>query len=133
MLMYLDENLTKEFINNFVVRALMLKIETSCIDATTTKMDKFLKDTYGIDVQTIVDNIKIKVSKGNGHWIVGIDTNNVEKKSQEKVISLVKLIEYGNLEIRGLHVIDDAFRYIKEHLYALYKLYMMKGGRGDEA
>ena len=133
MLMYLDENLSKEFVEDFVIKALMLKIEASVIDANTRKMNKFLEDTYGINVQTIVDNIKIKASKVNDHWSVSIDNNNVEPKSQEKVISLVKLIEYGNLEIRGLHVIDDAFRYIKEHLYALYKLYVMKGGKADEA
>lgn len=132
MLMYLDEHLSKEFIENFVIKALMLKIEASVIDANTIKMDKFLEDTYGINVQTIIDSIKIKASKVNSHWSVSIDNNIIEPKSQEKVISLVKLIEYGNLEIRGLHIIDASFRYIKKHLYALYKLYVMKGGEENE-
>ena len=132
MLMFLDERLSEEFVENFVIRALMLKIEASLIDANTTKMDKFLEETYGINVQTIIDNIKIKASKVNDHWSVSIDNNIIEPKSQEKVISLVKLIEYGNLEIRGLHIIDASFRYIKKHLYALYKLYVMKGGEDDE-
>lgn len=128
MLMYLDKEFDKDFIKNYVAPALKLKIESSLLDVSLTKMDAYLKATLNTDVASIVEQLEIATNKSPTAWVISISNNNFDKKSQEKIITLVKLIEYGNLEIKGLHVIEEAFKYIKEHVYALYKLYVMKGG-----
>jgi len=129
MTMYLNRLFSESFVDNYVMRALKEKIKNNVHSKNTTALNEFLETTYGINIDKVLNSIEFSKSLYDTVWVVSINDNTIEEKSQEKVISLVKLIEYGNLKVKGLNVINDAFKYIKSHLDVLYKFYQMKGGK----
>lgn len=129
MTLVLDGVLSEEFINNFVVKALKLKIASSLSKKDLTSMNEYLKNMFQTDVDSIIKQIDFSINKYNNTWTVSINNNIEEEKSQEKLISMLKLIEYGNLKVKGLNVINNSFKFVKNHIVELYKLYLMKGGK----
>ena len=129
MTLYLEGQLSEKFIQDYVIKALIVKIHSFASESNLTRINEFLKDKYKIDVMTILKEMSFSINKYNNTRTVSINNNTYDEKSQEKIISLLKLIEYGNLRVKGLHIIDRAFKYIKSHINELYKLYIMKGGR----
>ena len=129
MTLYLDKVFSDKFIENYVIRALKEKIISSVHSKNLSQVNEFLKSEYGINVDTVLSSMEFSVNRVSDVYVISIDNNTIEEKSQEKVISLIKLIEYGNLKIKGLNVINDSFKYIKKHLKLLYRLYQMRGGR----
>ena len=94
-------------------------------------MQDYLQKTYGISLQHIIKELFIKgfsYSKVKNLYIVRINDSIRETKSQEKLSTLVRLIDYGNSEVRGINLFGSAVNYIRGNILNIYKVYQMKGG-----
>lgn len=120
-----DDNFVKVYLP--ILTVMLIKYYASM--KNLKPINDYLKKNYQITVDDVLDSIKLSFNKCNNVCSLSIDNNIIEPKSQEKVIALVKLIEYGNLDVKGLHVVDSTFRYIQSHLKEIYTTYKMKGGK----
>lgn len=98
------------------------------------KMNDYLQKNYQITIEDVVKVLRYKgfsYSKVKNTYVVGVNYNTVESKTQLKLDTLVKLIDYGNREIRGIDLINSSMNYIIKNLLNIYRLYQMrmKGGQ----
>ena len=65
------------------------------------------------------------VNKRGSQYIVTIDSN--AKINGVAISSLIRLIDYGNLEMKGVHLFDSSFEYVSRRINVFYGLYLMGG------
>lgn len=69
-----------------------------------------------------VDNIILK--HFDNTEIYQIDPNAIFPGTQEKVITLCKMINYGTLDFEPYPIFTDTFKYIETNIKVIYKIYM---------
>ena len=90
-------------------------------------MNDYLKDNYEVDIKTIfkeiINNILITTQDKDYKLTVNgnVFVNNYN------LDMLMRLVDYGNAEIRGLHIFNKAEKYIQDKLQALFTLHTLKG------
>ena len=92
----------------------------------TTAMDAFLKALYGVDVHYVVliASKCIKASWCGSNCQVGIDPIAYDAKSGQRVESLMKLVDRGNSEVKGLGVFTEAVAYASRNIGSIYSIYI---------
>ena len=128
MIIYFRDIFDEEFVSKFIPgivkeRALLLSKR-----ANTILMDEYLQSNYKISIENIINQLRFNINHFGNIYSISVNNNIKESKSQERLSSLVKLIDSGNREIGGLHIVDSSMSYIKSHLKAIYNYYQMKGG-----
>ena len=129
MIIYLKDIVNENFIRlipKFIIRRILDLISKNKYVA----MQEYLKENYEISIEDVVSQLMKKgfsYSKVKDLYIVRIDDNIKENKSQEKLSSLIRLIDYGNLDIRGVNLIKSSIEYIKDNILNIYRIYQMRG------
>ena len=129
MTIYIKDVFDSEFVKEFIPKIITARVGWLVKRKNLNKMNKFLKAQYGITVDDIVANLRFSVNKVAKAYSISVNNNIKEPKSQEKIISLVKLLDYGNLEIKGQDIVHSSMLYVNANLNAIYKAYMLKGGK----
>lgn len=70
------------------------------------------------------------ISDTGTEFIVMIDSTLNVPDSTENLLSVIKLIDYGNLEIKGINLISQAFSYVVMQIHNFVKMYRLtrRGG-----
>lgn len=74
--------------------------------------DSLIMFFYNLKITTLWDRV-----------IIEVNPNIVIPSTTIKLINVVKLITYGNLEIKGYNIIPKVFKYVKENINELYEMY----------
>ena len=131
MTIYLKDIISENFIKiipQFIIRRVLEQISKNNYVA----MQEYLKENYKVSIEDVVRELALKgfsYSKVKDLYIVRLNDNIKEEKSQEKLSTLIRLIDYGNLEIKGVHLINNSIEYIKDNILNIYRIYQMKGER----
>lgn len=91
-----------------------------------SSMDKYLTENYKLTTEKIlekVDEYLNAVVIGN-NYVISFDKNKWIKKV--KYITLIQLIDDGNLEVSGLNLSNKVEKTVMKNLGALYTLWKMK-------
>ena len=128
MIIYFRDILDEEFISKFIPQIIISKALWLSKRMNTQKMNEYLKSQFNLSIEEILKQLKFSTNHYNDTYSLRVDNNAYEEKSQEKLISLIKLIDYGNLDVRGLNIINLAIAYVSKNIKGLYKYYQMKGG-----
>jgi len=129
MIIYLKDIVSENFIRiipQFIIKRAFEQIE----DKKYVAMQEYLKDNYKLSIEDVISQLATKgfsYSKVKDLYIIRVNDNIKETKSQEKLSTLIRLIDYGNLDIRGVHLIDSTLNYIKSNILNIYRIYQMKG------
>ena len=129
-----DERFTEPFIK-FLVQQIKLQVMANCniqkLQPFGEMLEKLeIKIEPIVIVQNGVQAIKYrKVSnlKESGFDIF-IDENLVLSGTKYKLISLIKLLDKGNTELKGYPIFSNAFEKIGNELETQYNLYLMGAG-----
>jgi hypothetical protein len=70
----------------------------------------------------------IVYSKGNGSLQIMIDSRDICMGAPITTVSLAKLIDVGNMEIRGTHIFTDVFNGVSKDLDKYFIKYMLENG-----
>lgn len=129
MIIYLKDIVDEKFIRiipKFIINRMM-----SLISKNNYKvMQDYLKDNFDLSLEEIVTQIALKgfsYSKVKDLLIIRINDNIKEEKSQEKLSTLIRLIDYGNREVRGINLINSSIEYIRENILNIYRYCQMRG------
>ena len=130
MTLYLKDIVSDNFIN-LIPKFIMKRVFDLMAKNKYPAMQDYLKDNYELSIEDIVTQLLTKgfsYSNVKNLAIVRIDDNIKEDKSQEKLSMFVRLIDYGNLDVRGINLIHSSIEYIKDNILNIYRIYQMKGG-----
>ncbi len=128
MIIYFRDILDKEFISKFVPQVIISRALILAKKRNTQQMNEYLKKTFKLSIEEIINQIEFSINETNDRYSLSINSNIYENKTNERLISLVKLVDYGNLEIKGLNIVNTSMYYVNNNLVGLYRYYQMKGG-----
>ena len=129
MIIYL-KNFTKglddNFVSNYIPYLISKKLKGVWASKNTDKIDDYLNKMYGIDSRYVVDLVSENVETS---WYgttcqIGINTNIYDDKSNQRIESLMKLIDSGNTDVKGLNIFRETLMYINTYINQAYKLYI---------
>lgn len=126
---YIGGDTTGEFILSVLPKYIVSEVGKK-LNAVAAPRREAMDDYLGKEGFPSVDEIMSKArdsilitSKSNEALAIMVDGNAVV--GGKPLMPLVKLVEYGNMDIRGLHFINAAIDSIRRNLNDLYHLYEM--------
>ena len=86
------------------------------------------KYTSVLDLYKIaVSNLKTKSDKKSNMYNITVDKNIMIPDSNTYLISIVKLLEFGNLEIQKYGLLENCMQYICDNLDTFYNKFKIEG------
>ena len=122
-----DINFIKIAFPKIIINQLIYNIK----DKKCIKMENYLNLNYSISLLDVVECLKnnLIVNKINNIYVIEINEMTLEKNSKVKLSSLIKLIDYGNIEVKGINLFNKVAKNLIRNIMEVYKLYMIKGGK----
>lgn len=116
-----------EFVYNQIPLVLTDYINKYCDDLRCAKLNEYLVNKLGIhsNVREIlkycISNLTI-VKDLNG-YLIRPSTTKYIPNTNYAIDSIVRLIDSGNMEIKGYNILSQAFNYVKGHIHLLLYVY----------
>ena len=66
----------------------------------------------------------LKIHEYWDRTVIAIDENIIIPNTKTKVLTVVKLINFGTMSVLGYPILIQKFKYVEEHLDELYKLFI---------
>lgn len=86
------------------------------------------KYTSVLDLYKIaVSNLKTKSDKKSNVYNITVDKNIMIPDSNTYLISIVKLLEFGNLEVQKYGLLENCMQYICDNLDTFYNKFKIEG------
>lgn len=127
----LNDNLIqdlKDFFDVFLRAKMKEFIGLNLNDNRFVIIQHYIEDEYDstITIETLKYAIDSMNRFDNGYLhLFEIDNNLLcNEVSNEKLITIIKLIEFGNLEVKGLGIFQETFNYIENNLSLLVEEYL---------
>ena len=131
MLIRLEGNYSPRFIN-FLIKIIKNRVITKLSLNKLKAWDKYL-DAINKNHESAKEIILISLSKlvyiiEDNYIIITINNNYVLSKLHLKLIDAIKLINFGNMEIKGYPIISDTFQYVEKNIKGYEKRFHLFGG-----
>ena len=91
-------------------------------------MNKYLSDNYQIDIVMLLNavaNNTLITTQGEDYKLT-VNENVVIVKNYTLGL-LMRLVDYGNTDVRGLNIFNKAEKYIQERLQSIFTIHTLKG------
>jgi|GEM_PF-6804284 hypothetical protein len=118
------------FLTNYISEKLFNYVLLNLNEDKVFILDDYINNILEIQLSTkeilkfAFENLVI--ADTGSEFVVMIDPNINIPNSKHKLITVIKLIDYGNLEVRGCGIISQAFSYIVMQLPNLVTLYRLQ-------
>lgn len=133
MILKLSNNIDlTDFLTNYIPKKLFNYVLLNLNEDKLIQLDEYLNKHLGIK-ESSIDIIEygfnnMFISDTGTGFIVMIDNNILIPDSSQKLINIINLINYGNLEVRGCNIVSQAFNYVESQLNNMVLLYRLKRG-----
>ena len=118
----------KNFFDVFLRDKMKEFIGLNLSDSRFKLIQDYIENEYEstITIETLNYAIDSMQRTDNGYLHSFEINNNVlcNEISNEKLITIIKLVEFGNLEVKGLNIFQETFDYIKNNSLLLMKEYL---------
>lgn len=118
----------KDFFDVFLRDKMKEFIGLNLSDSRFKLIQDYIESEYEstITIETLNYAIDSMQRTDNGYLHSFEINNNVlcNEVSNEKLITIIKLVEFGNLEVKGLNIFQETFDYIKTNILLLMKEYL---------
>ena len=85
------------------------------------KKELKITDDFFVVVRICLDHVKINISKNN--YKIYISENDYYKNTNVRISTIVNLIDFGNLSIRGCYLFSEIFNNISDNIKNYYRIY----------
>lgn len=118
---------------NKVKRDIMIEMNIMTFDLV--KIDVELNsESYNFGDEFVTSKRIIKEALNNiivvntdKEWSIEIDRTTTYKDTDYKLIDLIKLIDSGNMSVKGTHIFSNEFKNIKNKIKSYYLIYERRG------
>lgn len=133
MTIYVSNDISKEFLLTTLKECYLMYLQSELFNNKIKKqslelMNKYLIDNYKIDLKklfkSIIENILV-TTQGDDYKLTVNDHAIIIKNYTLGM--LMRLVDYGNTDIKGLHVFDKVEKYIQSRLDAIFTIHTLKG------
>lgn len=127
MIVSLPKNKFERLSRNFIYIIILPRLKAFLYQyIPNKKMISYLQD-IGCEYTTkeIIDEFlsNLKCKEIEDYFDLYLDNQLIFKDTKWTIDSLIKLMNYGNIEIRGTHLIDKAIKYIQSNISTWLYLY----------
>lgn len=118
--------------NKFIYFILPKLIYNHAVEITSykssSKMNKYLIKHYNRTLEDIVQEIchNLAITTLIDTVFIDVSSTKVLKNTNLPLKSLSNLIDYGNLEVQGIHLFQLTFNFIKTNIKLIYSKYKLK-------
>lgn len=118
--------------NKFIYFILPKLIYNHAVEITSykssSKMNKYLIKHYNRTLEDIVQEIchNLAITTLLDTVFIDVSSTKVLKNTNLPLKSLSNLIDYGNLEVQGIHLFQLTFNFIKTNIKLIYNKYKLK-------
>lgn len=114
---------SEDFVYRYLPALLKQYIKEQILRNQKSDAIKYINKHYAISLEELLCFIDyIRVSKFKNIYILDYDVN-VKHKSKIPVRSILHILTYGNIEVKGLHIIDRAIEFVANNLNHIYRGY----------
>lgn len=124
-------NFFEKFISSKMIEFLRLNCSEE-MNVRLSSIESYIKDNYNIVVSSkgLIEMAfnNLIVIKDNISYNLMLNNNIMVPKTVYKLDTFIRLIEYGNLDVKGTNIVNNTFKYIKNNIRLLYNVYQFNGG-----
>lgn len=128
-----DEKFIKEIVPDLIYNAIIDRLTNNQYKDSVEKMDTYIKEYYGISIKVLCLSIKQYLtisSNSQSAYSIALNENKLVDNTSYSVGFIVRIIDYGSMDIKGLDLFKSSFDYVEKNLDSIYKLYL-KGGMSN--
>ena len=89
-------------------------------------MDTYLQETYNTSLKNIIQQVyeNFETNTVDNLVVFKIKSHLLEKRSQQDLSALIRLIDYGNTNIKGVKFTQKLVQYINDNIKEMYSIYL---------
>lgn len=138
MAIYISNNIDKSFIVTTLRDCYLMYLRSNLFTNRVKKlqiehMNDYLTKNYNVDLELlfrlIADNTYIGTQGDNYKLTIN---DNVIVNKNNTLGMLMRLVDYGNTEIRGLHIFNKVEKFIQERLQAIFTIHTLKNMKKED-
>ena len=120
-----NETAPYDFVKSKIKELFNLALNDILKNNDTENINNYLKENYKISLLTVLNSIKnnLLVIKQNNKSIIIIEDN--YKLNNHLLKEFIGLLNYGNMKVKGLNLINKSFNFLKSKLYYLHFYYLL--------
>ena len=125
-----DKEFVHEVIPKIISSVLLEKLSTPKYLPSVQQMSEYIGKYYGVNLKVLCIAIKSYLSiseQQNGSHNIALDENRLVDNTSYSVGFIARIIDYGNMDIKGIDLFKSTFDKVEKSLTEVYKLYL-KGG-----
>ena len=126
----INKGYPKKFVYSFLPRVIKQIATQKIYSRNKSDMNKYLVDQYQLSICELIPVLNnLKIDEYEGFYILHYDVEgNIRNKNKKsiRIKEVLHLLSYGNLSIRGLHIIDSTFDYVAGNIRHLYRLFLIE-------
>lgn len=131
MKLFISKDYPKRFVYSYLPKFIYRKALGELNNSTIANINKYLKDVLKINYSLkdiLSECIKyIYLSEFGENYIIDLGNMNRFKDTDYRTIDLLRLIEFGNIELKGTYLITKVYNFIREHCDYIYNYYYLSG------
>ena len=114
------------FILEFLPQVISRRMLEACASRNTSTMDGYLKSLCGMSTVDVVREASqhICATWCGGDCRIGVDPSAYSQKGRARVESLMKLVDTGNTDVKGLGILAEALMHARYYINGIYNLYL---------
>lgn len=138
MAIYISNNIDKSFIVTTLRDCYLMYLRSNLFTNRVKKlqiehMNDYLTKNYNVDLELlfrlIADNTYIGTQGDNYKLTIN---DNVIVNKNNTLGMLMRLVDYGNTEIRGLHIFNKVEKFIQERIQAIFTIHTLKNMKKED-
>lgn len=124
----LQDKYPNSFAYTYIPKLIKNLVAKDLIKYKNTALDRYIINTYNISISQLILRLSdVKVYKLGTYLVYSFD-NHLKINNTTQLQEVLHFINFGNREMRGLHVIDNAFDYITARIGRIYQFYVFTLG-----
>lgn len=127
----------QDFTHNKLPKLFLKLLSAELSNPINITMLTYIRDNYNINTFQLILLLQnnLRISGYVDNVIIDFNTVKIAEQINEDGIlipvyleTLIHLIDYGNLEVKGTNIISNIINYLQSHIDSLYKLSRVRGG-----
>lgn len=120
-----SEEFNYKILPTLIYKTLITKYNKLVKRKRVGNMNNYLKEHYNLTIEDIIKRAKTVVNNRGNQFIISIEQN--ETINGTPIETLIRLIDFGNMNIKGLNLFNAAFRFVENKLKTFFGYYMIGG------
>jgi hypothetical protein len=125
----------EDFATRYIPEVLKEYINSNYSEAKAKKLNDFLylhNVKSGVKGSLMYAIETLKFSKEGENYVLEVDKNKILEKTAFNIDTIVNLITYGTVDIRGYNLLVNSFEFVARKINSLKKSYMSKKSKKGE-